>query len=92
MENPVDDSKVKPTESGSKPASKKKPKESDSAEIGEANSDVKASKKKPKEDKWKQKMAFLYEDGGDPDKDVGDEAAAAEGTQTSYVWINILAV
>jgi len=46
---------------------------------GEENSaSTKLSKKKPKkEDKWKQKMMFLYEDGANADEDVS-EAAVTE--------------
>ena len=57
---------------------------SDSAETadvadGEENTaSTKPSKKKSKkEDKWKQKMMFLYEDGANADEDV-NEAAVTE--------------
>jgi len=36
---------------------------------------TKSSKKKPKkEDKWKQKMMFLYEDGADAEEEVAESA------------------
>jgi len=45
----------------------------------ESSATTKGSKKKSKkEDKWKQKMMFLYEDGANPDEDAGE----ADSTET----------
>lgn len=57
---------------------------------GEDESSVttKTSKKKSKkEDKWKQKMMFLYEDGANPDEDVAiaDSTVTEEVASSKYV-------
>ena len=42
----------------------------------ESGATTKSTKKKPKkEDKWKQKMMFLYEDGANADEDVGESGS-----------------
>ena len=49
----------------------------DEDDAGQQNSAAtKTSKKKPKkEDKWKQKMMFLYEDGANADEDISETAS-----------------
>ena len=60
---------------------------------GEDESSVttKMSKKKSKkEDKWKQKMMFLYEDGANPDEGVGEPDSTKPEGVTSSKCVNIL--
>jgi len=54
----------------------------------EGGATTKMSKKKSKkEDKWKQKMMFLYEDGANPDEDVAktDSTEVEIVADTKYV-------
>jgi len=49
-------------------------------------------KKSKKEDKWKQKMMFLYEDGANPDEDVDKtDSKETEGAASSK-YVNMLYV
>lgn len=65
----------------------------DAANGEENTASTKLSKKKPKkEDKWKQKMMFLYEDGANAEEDVSEaavtetEAVADSRLLIQYAW------
>jgi len=56
----------------------------------ETSSTSKLSKKKSKkEDKWKQKMMFLYEDGANPDEDVGETGSTETEPVGDSKYMNV---
>jgi len=62
-------------------------------DVNKRESGSKVTKKKPKkEDKWKQKMMFLYEDGANPDDvdKTNDAETEAVADSSRYVLLVIL--
>jgi len=55
----------------------------------ENSATAKSTKKKPKkEDKWKQKMMFLYEDGANADEDVSEmDSTETEAVADSRLFV-----
>jgi len=55
----------------------------------ESGATTKSTKKKPKkEDKWKQKMMFLYEDGANADEDVGESGSTETEAVADSTYVN----